>query len=63
MREVREEMKETNEPTSKLLESLFDCIIAEDIDDQNSSVGGSDNMSAILIELNLAECADDSGAK
>lgn len=36
---------------SKALEDLFDAIIAEDIDDQNNNVGGSDNMSAILVEF------------
>ena len=30
---------------------LFEDIIAEDIEDGNSVVGGSDNMSAILIEF------------
>lgn len=35
----------------KALEDLFDGIISEDIDDQSDNVGGYDNMSAILIEL------------
>lgn len=39
------------DPPEALVESLFDDIIAEDIDDQAENAGGSDNMSAILIEF------------
>ena len=50
IREVGEERKEEDE-AHRLLEALFEDIIAEDIDDQSEQVGGSDNMSAILIEF------------
>ena len=33
------------------LEILFDEIIAENIDEPNETVGGSDNMSAIVVEF------------
>ena len=35
-----------------MLEALFDDIIAEEMDESKESVGGADNMSAILIEFN-----------
>jgi len=33
------------------LEELFDNIICEDIEDPEEIVGGSDNMTAILVEF------------
>ena len=36
---------------------MFEDAIAEDIEDQNSNVGGSDNMSAILVEFTRATTA------
>ena len=44
----------SDDPASKTLEVLFDELICEDIDDQSQDAGGSDNMSAILIELRPA---------
>lgn len=44
-------MLNPDDPPEKLVESLFDDIIAEDINDQSENAGGSDNMSAILIEF------------
>ena len=38
-------------PGHRLLEELFNDIIAEDLDDQSEGVAGSDNMSAILIDF------------
>ena len=38
-------------PAQALIEGMFDDLICEDIEDQNSEIGGSDNMSAILIEF------------
>ena len=50
IREVGEERKE-DDAAHRLLEALFEDIIAEDIEDQSETVGGSDNMSAVLIEF------------
>ena len=56
IKEVREENPGSNTP-HKILESLFDDIICEDIEDQSAVVGGSDNMSAILIEFTPVEAS------
>ena len=38
-------------PVEHILESFFDEILCEDPEDQNDTVGCSDNMSAILIQF------------
>ena len=49
LRDVIDEHKGNDEPAYRLVEGLFDDIIAEDIHDQNDAGDGTDNMSAILI--------------
>ena len=44
-------MSEEGEARSCLLERLFDDIIAEEIEDDSEAVAGTDNMTAILINL------------
>ena len=44
-------MKEEGEGKKCLLEELFDDIIAEGIEDDSEAVAGTDNMTAILIDL------------
>ena len=44
--------RKANEPKSKLIEDIFDEIIAEDANNPESDGTGTDNMTCILVEFN-----------